>query len=1372
MGISFTEKQQRVIDARGRNLLVSAAAGSGKTAVLVERIVKMVSDSERPVDIDRLLVVTFTNAAAAEMRERVSRALNDRLAADPENEHLQRQTTLLHNARITTIDSFCLFVLRNQFHTIGLDPGFRIAEEGEARLLRQEALEETLEACYAGEEPGFLNCVEYFSLGSRDTAVEEIVLKLYDFAMSTPFPEKWLEERKQDYRIGFRRRSEASGAEDEAVPEGEAVSRAVAVPGEVDGGELIVLEELPWAEQMLRQVRLLLAGCVSKLAEAVRLCEEPDGPYMYAELLEREREMAEGLLRLCGEETTEGSLHLGDRAEWYDALYTAFGALHFDRLPSKKDDTVSPVKRELAKSLRTQVKEQLGDLQKKYFFRTKEQILQQMAACGAAVDGLVDLTLAFKAAFDAKKRDKNILDFNDIEHFALTILVKGEENGKCVPTETALEYRSYFHEILIDEYQDSNLVQEYILSCISGEEEGRYNRFMVGDVKQSIYKFRLARPELFLEKYEAYAGRETERQQADMPDGSAQAEIEVCGNGQEEVCGSGQQKEIDIKAERIDLHQNFRSRREILDSTNMVFGQIMGKDVGGLVYDDLAALHAGAVYPAHTAAETDAVAGGQTAFAAGDDLRGGADSPNRTELLLYRAGEQPEDISTKEQEAYGVAARIKALMREFPVTDRESGGFRRLAYRDIVILLRTTSGWDEIFKRVLEEEGIPVHMTSRTGYFAASEVQELLHFLRILDNPLQDIPLYGVLHSYLGGFDEEEVAMIRAAYPKKKYLYDAVKCWAQNGGNEGRTADKEADQAAGISVEEKDAAETGLTNKIQLFLERHAHYRKLSAYLSVQELLQVILRETDYLNYVAVRPEGNKRRANVEMLLVKAADYERTSYFGLNHFLRYMEQLEKYEVDYGEAGLQDENADVVRIMSIHKSKGLEFPVCFVSGLAKGFQNRDVNGHLVLDIDAGIGVDYVNTGLRVRGRDLRRNVIAEKMRADNLAEEMRILYVAMTRAKEKLILTGTVKDAEKMMTALLPLRQKKETLLPYDVLIGSGSFLDLLLYALARSHCMDGICQAYDLPPISVSHGKDCIRVVLSGWEDTVEEKLEETVRTEGAKRSLLMSEADRDTDATLKAYMENSFAYRYPYENLQNLYTKTTVSELKMAGMQEETDFSFKMYEEETVVPYLPGFLEQEERVSGSMRGSAFHKVMELFDFTKVTDLVNKDKKAASELFQSQLADMRRDGRLSEDYYAVVSAPKIIQFLMTDTAYRMGEAARAGRLYKEQPFVMGLPADRLSREFPHEETVLIQGIIDVFFEENGKYVLLDYKTDAVQTAEELVKRYHVQLDYYAEALEQASGFRDTERILYSFKLGEEIHLNHGVNYEKKSYEDR
>ena len=1258
MSISFTEKQQHVIDARGRNLLVSAAAGSGKTAVLVERIVKLVSDSEHPVDIDRLLVVTFTNAAASEMRERISSALSDRLAANPENEHLQRQTTLLHNAKITTIDSFCLFVLRNQFHTIGLDPGFRIAEEGEDKLMRQEVLAEVLEECYAAGEPDFLNCMEYFSSGNRDTAVEELVWKLYDFAMSTPFPETWLQERRNDYRVM------TDSPENRTVGSG-------------------AFEKIPWVVSLMRRTRLLLEGCESKLTEAIHLCEEPDGPYMYGELLEDEREAVRTLLRKCGED--------------YDALYSAFGALRFERLPSKKDPAVSAVKREVAKGIRTEVKEQLSDLQEKFFFKGKEQILRQMESCGAAVEALADLTLAFKKAYDIRKRDKNILDFDDIEHFALSILVSIDKDGRCVPTETALEYRSYFHEILIDEYQDSNLVQEYILSCISGESEGRYNRFMVGDVKQSIYKFRLARPELFLEKYETYG---------QQPQGQA------------------------VTAEKIDLHQNFRSRKEILNSVNTVFEQIMGKEAGGIIYDDQAALHPGAVYPAQ------------------------ADSwANVSELLLFRTDEKPEDLSAKEQEAYGVAVKIKELMRELRVTDRESRALRPLAYRDIVILLRTVSGWDEIFKKVLEEEGIPVHMTSRTGYFAASEVQELLHFLRILDNPLQDIPLYGVLHAYLGDFTEEEIALIRAAHPKKKYLYHAMKACVQSGGV---PENSEGGVQADVTVLSKH-----LADKIQGFLDRIDHYRRLSSYLSVQELLQTILRETGYLSYVTVKPEGNKRRANVEMLLVKAADYEKTSYFGLYHFLRYMEQMEKYEVDYGEAGLQDENADVVRIMSIHKSKGLEFPVCFVSGLAKGFQTRDVNSRLVLDIDEGIGVDYVNPAKRVRGEDLRKNVVAGKLKVDNLAEEMRILYVAMTRAKEKLILTGTVKAPEKTAMTMLPLRQKKEALLPYDVLLGAGSFLELILSALARNRCMDSLYRECGLEPDPGNpfYEQDMsIRVILSGWTDTVEDKLEEAVRMEEAKRELVLSDAAKDTDNTLMTQMSDRFAYRYPHGNLENLYTKTTVSELKMAGMREETDFSFRLFEEETVVPYLPGFLDHDEQVTGSMRGSAFHKVMELFDFTKLTIDVNKDKKAIADLLKDQLADMRREGSLSEAYYDAVSIPKIADFLMSETAARMGRAARAGRLYKEQPFVLGLSADRLSSDFPKEETVLIQGIIDVFFEEEGRYVLLDYKTDAVETAQDLVKRYHVQLDYYAEALEQFFGHRDTERIIYSFKLGEEIRL--------------
>lgn len=1262
MSISFTERQQQVIDARGHNLLVSAAAGSGKTAVLVERIVKMVSDRENPVDIDRLLVVTFTNAAASEMRERVNTALNDRLAADPENEHLQRQTTLLHNARITTIDSFCLFVLRNQFHTIGLDPGFRIAEEGEDKLMRQEVLAEVLEECYAAGEQDFLNCMEYFSLGNRDASVEEIVWKLYDFAMSTPFPENWLQERKNDYCVT----TEQSGQSDE------------------DTG-ITVFEDIPWVKDLMRHTRLLLKGCRDKLAGAVRICEESDGPYMYGAVLKRECDMVQELLKKC--------------EEGYDSLYTAFEMLQFDRLPSKKDETVSTVKREVVKEIRTEVKEQLGDIQKKFFFQPKEQTLRHMEECRTAAAALADLTMAFKKAFDDRKREKNILDFDDVEHFALSVLVRTDEDGNCVPTQTALEYRDYFHEILIDEYQDSNLVQEYILSCISGEDEGRYNRFMVGDVKQSIYKFRLARPELFLEKYEAY-GRPS----------SASA----------------------IKAEKIDLHQNFRSRREVLNSVNSVFERIMGKEVGGIVYDDPAALHEGAVYPAQP-----------------------ENGANDTELLLFRTDEKPEELSAREQEAYGVAAKIKEMMRKMRVTDRESGQLRNLSYRDIVILLRTVSGWDEVFKKILEKEGIPVHMTSRTGYFAAEEVQELLHFLRVLDNPLQDIPLYGVLHAYLGGFSEEEVAVIRAAYPKKKYLHDAMKACvrADAAGTAADTGEDKREDT--LPIPERLAA------KVEGFLSRIDRYRKLASYLSVQELLQTILRETEYLNYVAVKPEGSKRRANVEMLLVKAADYERSSYFGLYHFLRYIEQLEKYEVDYGEAGLQDENADVVRIMSIHKSKGLEFPICFVSGLAKGFRTGDAAGRLVLDIDEGIGVDYVNPAMRVRGGDLRKNMIAEKLKVDNLAEEMRILYVAMTRAKEKLILTGTVKSPDKTAASMSVLRCGEELLLPYHVLIGMGSFLEMILSALAGNRCMDDFYRECETEPSSAGplYKKDMsIQVHLVGWEDTVEEKLEEAVRMEDARQRLLLSDSSRDVDNVLMTYMSDSFNYQYVHENLGNLYTKTTVSELKMAGMREETDFSFKLYEEETVVPYLPGFLEKDEHVSGSMRGSAFHKVMELFDFSKLTYEVNSDKSKAEELLKSQIADMRREGRLSEEYYAVISVSRITSFLTGRTALRMGEAARRGRLYKEQPFVLGLSASRLNSEFPSEETVLIQGIIDVFFEEDGKYVLLDYKTDAVETSEELVRRYHVQLDYYAEALEQSFGNQDTERIIYSFKLGEEIYL--------------
>lgn len=1337
MGVTFTETQQRVIDERGKNLLISAAAGSGKTAVLVERIVKMVCDGENPVDIDRLLVVTFTNAAAAQMRERISRALQERLSKDPANEHLQRQTTLLYNAQITTIDSFCLFVLRNQFHTIGLDPGFRIGEEGEMRLLRGEVLARVLEEAYAQGDPAFLHAMEYFSTGNRDQAVETEIMTLYDFAMSTPFPERWLNARRADYGTGGLRESmpEQDGESGlrESMPERDGRSAP-------EAGRLL---SLPWMEELLAHVGLLLAGCSEKLRMAQKLSEEPDGPHFYGELLERESEMVEKLVDLCAQPD-------------YDSLCAAFENLRFDRLPAKKDETVSPAKREAAKQLRSSVKDVLSELRDSFFAGSEEQVCRQMQGCQAALNVLVDLTIAFKEAFDAAKRDKNVLDFDDIEHFALQVLLR-EEDGKSAlqendqsiagdfwggyaPTETALAYRDAYHEILIDEYQDSNLVQEYLLSSISGETEGRYNRFMVGDVKQSIYKFRLARPELFLEKYDEY-GKDGKR------------------------------------ALRIDLHQNFRSRREVLDSVNALFYRLMGKALGGIVYDEQAALHPGAVYPhadstsSLTTSTDEAPSSASTADA--------ASSPYRTELLLVQEGDGPEELSAKEREAYAVAAKIKEILRNLKVTDRETGTLRQASFRDIVILLRTLSGWDEVFKRVLEEEGIPVYVTSRTGYFAAGEVQELLHFLRVLDNPLQDIPLYGVLHAYLGGFSEEEIALMRAAFPKKRYLYDALKACATLYLTKTVNTEAQSSDAAPSAETVPSVVATNLSaidlpaplcQKAAAFLKKIARYRALAVYTSVHELLQTILRESGYLSYVAARPEGSRRRANVEMLLVKAADYEKTSYFGLYHFLRYMEQLEKYEVDYGEAGMQDENADVVRIMSVHKSKGLQFPICFVSGLSRRFRAKEGDGTVLADVDAGLGVDYVDPLRRIRAKSLRKQAVAVKRRRDNLAEELRILYVAMTRAEEKLILSGGVKDIEKTALSLFPLRRRREKLLSYDVLYGTTSLLSFVLAALSGSRCLDGFYEAGGVEPDSgaAEYGEDMgVSVRLTGWDHVVEEKIEEELHGEEAKRKLLSALSGAAEDAggvkyskELMTELSHRFSYRYPHENLRNLYTKTTVSELKKAGMQEESDLSAHLFEEKPVIPYLPKFIENDERVTGSMRGSAFHKVMELFPFHKLTIEVNRNSDAARALLQEQMEKMRRDGRLSQAYYEVVSIPKLTAFLTSGAAWRMAEADRKGRLYKEQPFVLGLSADRLKPEFPSGETVLIQGIIDVFFEEEDGFVVLDYKTDAVDTAEELVKRYQVQLAYYSEALTQIFGNAKPvkERIIYSFKLGQEITL--------------
>lgn len=1236
MAVKFTREQQEAVELHGCNILVSAAAGSGKTAVLVERIVRMVCDEEHPVDIDRLLVVTFTNAAAAEMRERIADGISRQLAENPLSAHIQKQAALLHNAQITTIDSFCLFLLKNHFNEIGLDPAFRIADEGEIKLMRQETLQELLEDSYASGSEAFRRCVEYFCPGGRESVLEQHILNLSRCAASFPWPSRWLARRKLDYQ--------AENVE------------------EMCGSS--------YAGWLVEHLRRMIGGCVEKLDAVRAICQSPDGPYMYGELVDREAEQLEGLLSCTS---------LSD----YEA---ALGRITFGRLPSKKDESVSIFKRERAKELRAGVKDCIQSLSERFFGTALELAARQGRECREPVATLVDLVLDFDRRMQEKKQEKKVIDFSDMEHFALDILLDSED-GEVRPSQVALEYRQFFAEVLTDEYQDSNLVQEYLLKAVSGE-EGCFNRFMVGDVKQSIYKFRLARPELFLEKYNAY-----------IP-------FSECG----ERTGAGG-REGGICCRRIDLARNFRSRREVVDTVNSLFGRMMSRTVGGIDYDAGAALYPGAVYP---------------------------DSGDcGSELLLVEKPDREDGLGAKQAEAAAIACKIRELRESFRVFDREGGGLREIKYSDIVILLRTNAGWDEEFKEVLEQEGIPVYIASKTGYFSAFEVQELLNFLRVLDNPGQDIPLFGVMKSVFGGFTEEEIAQVRSGR-KKRNLYGALKEFEE------RSRDGEGEQDA-------------LRDKAAAFLKMLSEYRDCTVYLPIRELLAKLVNDFGYLDYVTALPAGSRRRANVEMLFTKASDFEKTSYYGLFHFVRYMEQLEKYDVDYGEAGQLDENADVVRIMSIHKSKGLEFPVTFVAGLSKRFNMQDANQSMIIDMDLGLAVDYVDPERRIRNKTLRRAALAGKLREDSLSEELRVLYVALTRAKEKLILSGTLEGAQEKWDALRIWSQAKPPgggRLTYLDFMEAGSYLDFLMPVLAETD----------------------IRVSVIGKTEIRTGQFRDQM--ELFHRRELLDQADLLGDAEDAERLRERLNARYAYSGLAELYTKTTVSELKTAAMADRDEAAYHTFEEKEIQPYIPGFRRGAETMDGTVRGNAYHRVMELMDFESVLGaglgmaspcrLQSSDdfpenygefmrrmdrerlKSAVGRFLERELAEKR----LTEEYFHAVGAGKVEKFLCSQNAYRMWRAQRCGKLYREQPFVLGIDARRLKADFPEGETVLIQGIIDVFFLEEDGVALLDYKTDTVSSHGELWNRYAAQLDYYQEALEKLTERPVKERILYSFHLGE------------------
>ena len=1085
MAINFTPDQQRVIDTRNCNILVSAAAGSGKTAVLVERIIQMITDDSNPVDIDRLLIVTFTSAAAAQMRERISKAVSQKLEEYPESEHLQKQASLIHNAQITTIDSFCLFVIRNNFNEIGLDPAFRVADESEVRLLESDVMGKLLEEAHTEPTERFLHFIECYSTGTNEKKIEEAILRLYHFSMSYPFPEQWLTERLEDYQIE----------------------------------DVNALSDKKWFQSALTYIRTILQECRNRLQQALEIANSVSGPIQYADNLTSDMILIEKFQRASG----------------YNELHDLFTYSAFTRLSGKKTEGVDPVLKEMVKAIRDEVKKNIADLKKFLFQISVENTLSDMASCQESVEELVSLTLTFKKMLDQLKRDRNVIDFSDMEHFALQILLKRDENGKIVPGNTALELQDYFVEIMIDEYQDSNEVQELLLKCISGEDKGRYNRFMVGDVKQSIYKFRLARPEIFMEKYDTYV---------------------INDNSSHQV--------------RIDLSMNFRSRREVTDATNFICSQLMTASVGNVEYDNRAALYVGASYPEPEQVNEKGIYQTELLIATPDSL------------LVQERDTEVQKYSEKEIEAVMVAERIRQIVGVFPITDAVTGEIRPAKYSDIVILFRATAGWDEDFRRILSEQGIPVHVTSRAGYFETLEIQGIVNFLRVLDNPLQDIPLFGVLKLPFFDFTETDITCIRCfardfmeqedntdKKRRKLFLYEQVQLYYNQVYQLEMTA---TDQKYEKEIRSENSVSRA---KLERFFKMITEYRKRVAYTPIEELLQQLIADTAYDAFVGSMPGGDQRMANIELLLEKAGTFQNTSFYGLFHFIRYLETMQEQDVDFGEANILDENADVVRIMTIHKSKGLEFPICFVCGLSKQFNQMDMRKSILMDVELGVGVDYIDPTLRLKRKTMRKNVVVQRMKEDTRGEDLRVLYVALTRAKEKLILTGYVNDFDKKLANNVHLTMESAAKLPYSVLMGANSYMDMILAALIRHNCMRALLEerGFEYIRCPLPYREIPIEITLYQETESQAEKIRTQLKKQGKSIALEeeLSKASVYSDAALKTVLDEKLHYVYPHADLEGLTLKTTVSELKKTSYEE----AFSESAELVVLPrehYIPSF--------------------------------------------------------------------------------------------------------------------------------------------------------------------------------------------------------
>ena len=1239
----WTPAQKSAIDTRDCNVLVSAAAGSGKTAVLVERIISMITDPDKNIDIDRLVVVTFTKAAAAQMKDKIRKALDSMLDENPGDVNLLRQITLLNNAQITTIDSFCLWIIRNHFPEVNLDPGFRIMDEGEKKLIENDVLEDVLEEFYAEADEEFFNLVDAFGMGRDDSGLVSIIDKIYRFSRSNPWIDEWFDECMKVY-------------DDETY-------------------------DNPAIKELHDSIINALHDYRDKYNRLVAICSEPAGPAAYTSALQSD---------LLGINEMINSQDFGE-------LGRKVRTFSFEALSRKKDAGADPDIKEYIKGQRKLFKDYIGRLNDKIFLKDDEGIFADMQGAGIQIRTLLKVAKVYAKRVSEVKREKGIIDFNDMEHLALSILVK-KEDGKLVYTETADKLANRFEEILIDEYQDSNQLQEVILNAVSktrlsGENN---NIYMVGDVKQSIYKFRLACPELFIEKYDTYS--------------------ETGDNV------------------RIELQKNFRSRENVLECANDVFSHIMNKNFSGIGYDESVRLNAGFPYPEYS------------------DSNYGDDANKSTDVILI-SSENEEEATTRELEADRLAKLIEGIVSSgVNVYDADENIYRPAEYRDIVILTRSVTGWADTFADALMDRGIPAYTDSSTGYFSVREIQVILSMLTIVDNPVQEISLAAAMMSYFGGFTAAELGMVRklgrehADKNVHNNLYEHLKVTAGLG---------EVVAAHGKAIAADDLNIKRLSGKCALFLAKLTEYRDKSSVEPLYDLCWEMIYDSGYYDYVGTMPAGAQRQANLNVLLERAAGYGKSSYSGLFNFLRYIERLKKFDEDFAEGAASLDNENLVRIMSIHKSKGLEFPIVILAGAHKSINFMDATAPVLVDQNLGIAVDYVDLERRTKTPTIIKGAMARRIVRESIAEEERLLYVAMTRAREKLIITGVVKDADKTLDKY---RAKSEELATDGTLSYADSeniknYLDMIM-------------------PVCLMDS-DKLKGSFKVMVDAVEDSEADAAETGNSFETGNVT----DTDA-VKAWEAPDGNIEAGYPSLDELpeyvpadnassRMKLTVSQLKAMQAEDDSEenaymddsvkeaFEKEAYDEqaadngnrdgqtdsETIAEpsnsIIPKFISGEEvKLAANERGSAYHRVMECLDYSVS---VNIDG------VKADINRMLETGKMNELQVKSVNPWDINTFVQSDTGRRVANAVNCGSVRREQPFVF------------EYEGQLIQGIIDLYFEEGGELVLVDYKTDRVMKNEvgekELVRRYAIQLDYYAKALTQLTGKKVKEKIIYSFALG-------------------